>query len=77
MAREPQISAPIGRLEAFLVSVNKTNISGLIFFDVLCTYLDFLLVKHTQPLKVDHIGQALSEGQAMRPDLLVEPVVSH
>ncbi len=40
-------------------------------------YLDLLLIKHTQPLQVDHIGQALSEGQAVRPDLLVQSVVSH
>lgn len=40
-------------------------------------YLDLLLVKHAQPLQVDHIGQALSEGQAVRPDLLVQSVVSH
>lgn len=40
-------------------------------------YLDLLLIKHAQPLQVDHIGQALSEGQAMRPDLLVQSVVSH
>lgn len=40
-------------------------------------YLNLLLVKHAQPLQVDHLGQTLSEGQAVRPDLLVEPVVSH
>lgn len=40
-------------------------------------YLDLLLVKHAQPLQVDHISQALSEGQAVWPDLLVQPVVSH
>ena len=40
-------------------------------------YLDLLLVKHTQPLQVDHVGQALSEGEAVRPDLLVQSVVGH
>lgn len=40
-------------------------------------YLDLLLVEHAQPLQIDHIGQALSEGQAVRPDLLIQPVVSH
>lgn len=40
-------------------------------------YLDLLLVKHAQPLQVDHIGQTLSEGQAVRPDLFVQSVVSH
>lgn len=43
-----------------------------------CTaYLDLLLIKHAQPLQVDHVGQTLSEGQAVRPDLLVQSVVSH
>lgn len=40
-------------------------------------YLDLLLVEHAQPLQVDHVGQALSEGQAVGPDLLVQPVVGH
>lgn len=40
-------------------------------------YLDLLLVKHAQPLQVDHIGQTLPEGQAVRPDLLVQSVVGH
>ena len=40
-------------------------------------YLDLLLVEHAQPLQVDHVGQALSEGQAVRPDLLVQSVVGH
>lgn len=40
-------------------------------------HLDLLLVEHAQPLQVDHVGQALSEGQAVGPDLLVQPVVGH
>lgn len=40
-------------------------------------YLDLLLVKHAQPLQIDNISQTLSEGQTVRPDLLVESVVSH
>lgn len=40
-------------------------------------YLDLLLVKHAQPLQVNNIGYALSEGQAVRPDLLVQSVVGH
>lgn len=40
-------------------------------------YLDLLLVKHAQPLQVDHVGYALSERQAVRSDLLVQSVVSH
>lgn len=40
-------------------------------------YLNLLLVEHTQPLQVDHIGQALPEGETMRSDLLVQSVVSH
>lgn len=40
-------------------------------------YLYFLLIKHPEPLEVDHVGQPLSEGQAVLPDLLVQPVVGH
>lgn len=40
-------------------------------------YLNLLLVKHPQPLQVDHVGQALSEGQAVGPDLLIQSVVCH
>lgn len=39
--------------------------------------LDLLLVEHAQPLKVDHIGEALAEGQAVLANLPVQPVVSH
>lgn len=40
-------------------------------------YLYFLLVKHSKPLQVDHVGQPLAEGQAVLPDLFVQPVVRH
>lgn len=39
--------------------------------------LDLLLVEHPQPLQADHVGQALPEGQAVLPDLPVQPVVCH
>lgn len=38
-------------------------------------YLNLLLIEHAQPLQVQHVGQALSEGQAVLPDLPVQPVV--
>lgn len=40
-------------------------------------HLDLLLVEHPQPLEAEHVGQALPEGQAVLPDLPVEPVVRH
>lgn len=40
-------------------------------------YLYLLLVKHAQPLQVDHVGQSLSEGQAVRSDLFVQTVIGH
>ena len=44
---------------------------------VVLVYLDLLLVEHAQPLQVDHVGDALAEGEAVGSDLLVQPVVRH
>lgn len=41
------------------------------------TDLNLLLVEHAQPLQVDHVGQALPEGQAVLADLPVQSVVGH
>lgn len=40
-------------------------------------YLNFLLIKHPQPLQVHHVGQALPESQAVLADLPVQPVVGY
>ena len=40
-------------------------------------YLNLLLVKHSQPLQVQHVGQALPEGQAVLADLAVQSVVRY
>lgn len=60
----------------FLRVIKMLQVKGQ-FCSLCAVYLYLLLVEHAQPLQVDHIGQALSEGQAVRPDLLVQSVVSH
>lgn len=80
LAHEPQISGPIEKVEKhtfrFLWFINMLRVDRQFWLSC-AGYLDLLLVEHAQPLQVDHVGQALSEGQAVRPDLLVQSVVSH
>lgn len=45
--------------------------TGCFLHIVIQKYLDFLLIEHSEPLKINNVGNTLSKRKAMLSDLFV------